>query len=41
MAWRALISAVRRTARPAPIAAGLQYLLDDLDEDTFVITRGC
>ena len=42
---RALLSAVLAelaTYRPASdISAELQYLLDNLDEDTFVITRGC
>jgi hypothetical protein len=42
---RALLSAVLSelaTYRPASdIAAELQYLIDNLDEDTFVITRGC
>ena len=42
---RALISSVLaefaayRSTRD--IAAELQYLIDNLDEDTFVITRGC
>ena len=42
---RALISSVieefaaYRSTRD--IAAELQYLIDNLDEDTFVITRGC
>jgi hypothetical protein len=42
---RALISAVLAefaTYRStSDIAAELQYLIDNLDEDTFVITRGC
>lgn len=42
---RALISAVLSefaTYRSSDdIAAELQYLIDNLDEDTFVITRGC
>jgi hypothetical protein len=42
---RALLAALLAelaTFRPASdIAAELQYLMDNLDEDTFVITRGC
>jgi hypothetical protein len=42
---RALISAVLvefATYRsPSDIAAELQYMLDNLDEDFFVVTRGC
>jgi hypothetical protein len=43
--WDALISAVLSefaTYRSSDdIAAELHYLIDNLDEDTFVITRGC
>jgi hypothetical protein len=42
---RALISAVLAEYGSyrsiADITAELQYLIDNLDEDTFVITRGC
>jgi hypothetical protein len=42
---RALISAVLAEYASyrsiADITAELQYLIDNLDEDTFVITRGC